>query len=172
MRDPKVIAYSDMGVIMRKDFYEHFDDNLKKIVKDTGATFFAHNIIKNYRERGHKISSFCNYETWHEIYWDKYRNIDPLEKTLHQAVLKNDFGVISWEIGHNGSLCSQERIKATQAREGITFSFKRPEGYIENLSVGWKDLDPEVLSTEYISYLTSLLKPIRDYHWQVHDKMG
>jgi hypothetical protein len=170
MRVPKVIVYSDMEVILRKDFYEHFDDLFKKIVGDTGASYFGHNIIKNYREPGHKISTFCNYEKWHEIYWDKYRNFDPLERTLHQTVLKSDYGVVSWEIGHNGSPCSQERIKATQVREGITFSFKRPDNYLETLIIGWSDLDLEKLDTDYILHLSSIVLPIRDHHWEVHDK--
>ena len=171
MRQPKFINYPDVKVIMRKDFYDEFDDQLKKIAKDTGATFFAHGFIKNYREKDHKVSTFCNFEPWHEVYWDKYRNDDPLERTINQAVQKNDFGVISWDIGHNSSPCSQERLKLTKAKDGITFSFKRPENYIETLYIGWNELDSERLDTDYILHLTSLLKPIRDYHWQVHDKV-
>lgn len=171
MRDPKVIKYSDMKVVMRKDFYDHFDGQLKKIVKDTGAKFFAHNIIKNYREENHKISTFCNYEAWHEIYWDKYRNQDPLEKTIHQAVQKNNFAIMSWELGHNSSPCSQERVKLTQARDGISFSFIRPGNYIETLAIGWEYLDSERLDTEYIAHLSFLLNPIRNHHWEVHNKL-
>jgi len=171
MKDPKVINYSDMKVIVREDFYKIFDDHLKKIVKNTGATFFAHSLIKNYREKDHKISAFCNYKAWYDVYWDKYRNHDPLERTIHQTILKNDFGVVSWEIGHNSSPCSQERAELTQVREGITFSFKRPENYIETLAIGWKDMDLEKFDIDYILHLTSLLKPIRDYHWEVHNKI-
>lgn len=168
MRDPKVVNYTDMKVILRKDIYNNFSKRFKTIAEETGATFFAHNIIKNYREKDHKISTFCNYESWHEIYWDKYRNHDPLERLIHLAVQKNNFGVISWEMGHNSSLCSQERIKKTHIKNGVTFSFKRPENYIETLAIGWMDLDTERLDIDYIFHLSSLLEPIREYHWKTH----
>jgi hypothetical protein len=171
MKDPKTIKYSDMDVILRKDFYEKFGEHLKQITEDTGAIYFGHNLIKNYREKGHKISTFCTHENWHEIYWDKYRNTDPIDRIIHQVVQKNDFGVISWVIGHNGSACSQERIKLTNITEGITMSFKRPGNYFETMAIGWKDLDPDQLDIEYISHLSSLLKPLRDFHWDVHNKV-
>ena len=171
MKAPKIINYPDMQVIMRKDFYDKFEDHFKNIVKETEATYFGHNLIKNYREGGHKISTFCNYEAWHEVYWDKYRNDDPLERIIHKAVQKNDFGVISLEMGHNGSPCSKERIQITNVKDGVCFSFKRPENYLETLTIGWDTLDPERLDSDYILQLSSLLKPIRDYHWEVHDKV-
>lgn len=172
MRIPKTINYPDMKVIMRKDFYDGFQEQLKKIELETGATYFGHNIIKNYRNKDHKISTFCNYEEWHELYWDKYRNFDPLEKTVHQAVQKNNFAVLSWEMGNiSSSSCSQERMKLTQIKDGICFSFKRPESYVETMMLGWDTLDPEKLNIDYISCLCTLLKPIRDYHWEVHDKI-
>ena len=171
MRRPKIINYPDMKVIMRKDFYDVFDNQLKKAVEDAGATFFAHVLIKNYRQKDHKVSTFCNHEDWHEIYWEQYYNEDPLEKTIHQAAQKNNFGVISWEITKNSSPCRKEWTKFTQAKDGITFSFKRPENHIESLWVGWRDLHSEQLDTDYLFHLASLLKPLRDHHWTVHDKV-
>lgn len=171
MREPKLINYPDMRVVMRKDFYDSFDHQLKKITQDTGATYFGHNIIKNYRQNGHKISTFCNHEPWHDIYWDQYRNDDPMEKVVHQTVNKNSFGVVSWEIGQHSSFCGQERRRITNIKDGILFSFKRPDNYIETFLIGWKDLDPEKLNIDYISQLSSLLKPIRDHHWAVHDQV-
>lgn len=171
MKDPKIINYPDMKVIMRKDFYEKFGEHLKKITADTGATYFGHNLIKNYREAGHKISTFCMHEDWHEIYWDKYRNTDPMDRICHAAVKKNNFGVVSWEIGQQSSACGHERKTITGVKDGILFSFKRPENYFETFLVGWNDLDPEKLDIAYISHLSSLLKPLRDYHWEVHNKI-
>ena len=45
MREPKIINHPDMKVILRKDFYEIFMDQLNKITHDTGATYFGHNIF-------------------------------------------------------------------------------------------------------------------------------
>ena len=171
MRDPKIINYPDMKVIMRKDFYDHFDDQLKKITKDTGATYFGHNIIKNYREKGHSVSTFCNREAWHDIYWEKYYNEDSTERMCHQAVIKNNFMVVSWEIVRGSNPCAQERMKINNVKDGIIFSFKKPENYIEAFLIGWENLNTENIDTEYIFHLTSLLKPIRDHHWEVHDKI-
>lgn len=169
MREPKILKYPDMTVIMRKDFYDHFDEHLKQIAKETGATYVGHNIIKNYRENNHRVSTFCNFEPWHELYWDTYRNDDPLERTIHHAVKKDNFGVVSWEIGHNSSPCSLAREQLTKVKEGINFSFKRPDNHIETVVLGWKSLDSETLDTDFIFHLSSLLKPIREYHWQVYN---
>ena len=171
MREPKVISYPEVKVIMRKDFYDEFNDNLKKIIDDTGATYFGHNIIKNYREPGHQISTFCNFEAWHDIYWENYRNDDPMEIVLHQTAKKNSFGAISWEIGLNSSSCSKERIKFTKVKDGVFFSFKKPENYMESFTIGWNNLNANEMDAEYIFYLCSLLKPLRDHHWVVHNKI-
>lgn len=170
MRNPKIINYPEMKVILRKDINDDFGNQLSEIVRKTGAAYFGHNIIKNYREKGHAISAFCNYETWQDFYWDKYRNEDPLEKTIHKATQLNNLGVISWEMGHNGSLCSQDKEKITKIKDGIYFSFKRPDNRLETLAIGWENMDSEKLDTDYICYLSSLLKPIRDRHWDVQDK--
>lgn len=166
---PKLINYPDMQVIMRKDFYNNFDAQLKKITEDTGAIYFGHNIIKNYREGGHRVSTFCNHESWHEIYWEKYRNDDPTEKIVHRAIQENYFAASSWKVDAAASPCIEERLKLTTTNDGITFSFKRKENYQETFSLGWKTLKAKVLDTDYMLYLASLLKPIRDYHWEVHE---
>lgn len=171
MRKPKIINYPHMKVIQRKDFYEGFNEQLKKITADTGAAYFGHNIIKNYRERGHTISTFCNYESWHDLYWDKYHDEDPMEKIVHHAVQKNNFGVVSWEIGQKASACGQKRRELTSLKDGIFFSFKKPENYFETFNIGWHNLNAEKLDIDHIFHLTSLLKPIRDHHWEVHDQI-
>jgi len=171
MRVPKVINHSDMKVVMRKDFYDKFDDQLKTIEKSTEAKYFGHNIIKNYREKGHTISTFCNYEPWHDFYWNKYYNEDPMEQAVHQATQKNNFGIVSWEIGQKSSTCGQERKELTKIRDGVFFSFTKPENYLETFIIGWECLNTEKLDIDYIFHLASLLKPIRDYHWEVHDKV-
>lgn len=170
MRKPKIINYPDIKVIMRKDFYDHFDDQLKNITEKTGATYFGHNIIRNYREKDHKVSTFCNNEAWHDLYWEKYYNEDLTEKIGHQATKKNNFAVISWGIARDSNPCVQERMKINKVKDGVIFSFKRPENYLETFLIGWDNLNTEKLDLEYIFHLTSLLKPIREHHWKVHDK--
>ena len=171
MREPKIINHPNMKVILRKDFHEIFMDQLNKITHDTGATYFGHNIIKNYGEKGHRVSTFCNRESWHDLYWDKYYNNDSTEKTCHQATQENNFMVVSWEITRSSSQCTQERMKMNNVKDGIIFSFKRPEKYLESFLIGWETLNTDQLDTDYIFHLTNLLKPIRDHHWAVHDKV-
>lgn len=168
---PEITGYPEIKVTMRKDFYTNFDGQLKQLAEETGAIYFAHNIIKNYKETGHKVSTFCNHEIWHDVYWNDYCYDDPLEKISHQVTLKNDFSVISWAMDHYLSPCVQGRIKITGAKDGIMFAFKRPGNYLENLTIGWKKLDPEQLDMDYIQQLSARLKPIRDHHWAVHDKI-
>ena len=177
MRQPKIFNVPasnhlpDMRLALRKDFYELFDANLKDIKKETGAVYFGHNIIKNYQEADHRVSTFCNYEDWHDLYWAGLCCEDPLEKVIHRVVGTNDFGVMSWELGHNGSKCSQERERITHIKDGIMFSFRRPGNYFETISLGWENVAPDELDTEYIAHLSSLLRPMRDHHWDVHDKI-
>lgn len=171
MKTPKIITHPDMKVIMRKDFYDEFDDQLQAITQETGATYWGHNIIKNYREKGHTVSTFCNHEAWHETYWKKYFNQDSVEKTCHEAAQKDNFAAVSWKIDQEPSACNQDRLRATQVTDGIIFSFKKPRAYIESLIVGWNKLKTEKLDVEYIFHLASLLKPLRDHHWNVHDKV-
>lgn len=171
MKELKIIHYPDMKVIMRKDFSHNFDAHLKKVTQETGATYFGHNLIKNYKEKGHTISTFCNKEDWHELYWSTYRNDDPMEKICHDAVQKNSFAAVSWNIEADISPCSQQRMELTKTREGISFSFKRKENYNETFSFGWERLIADHLDADYIFHLASLLKPLRDHHWEVHDKV-
>jgi hypothetical protein len=171
MRKPKILNHQDMRVIMRKDFYDHLGSHLKKITEETGIIYFGHNIIKNYGERDHRVSTFCNYEKWHDLYWEKYCHKDPMEKIVHQMTNKSNFGATSWEMGEGLSLCSKERISLTKAKGGLCFSFKRPENHIESFTIGWNNLNANEMSTEYILYLCSMLKPLKDHHWQVHDKV-
>jgi hypothetical protein len=160
-----------MKIIMRKDFCHNFKVHLEKITKETGATYFGHNLIKNYKEKGHTISTFCNQEDWHELYWSTYCNDDPMEKMCHQAVQKNSFATVSWNIEADISPCCQQRMNLTKTSEGISFSFKRKENYNETLTFGWDRLNRDHLDADYIFHLASLLKPLRDHHWEVHDKV-
>lgn len=171
MKPFKVVSCPDMKVIMRKDFAAIFDQRLKEITRETGATYFGHNLIKNYREKDHTVSTFCNQENWHEFYWNNYRNDDPVEKLCHQAVEKTNFAAMSWEVEANMSLCSRERMKQTGTKDGIFFSFQRKENCKETFSIGWPSLKKTPLDVDYLFHLASLLKPISEHHWAVHDKL-
>lgn len=171
MRDSEIINHPDMDVILRKDFYDNFESPLKKITEDTGATYYGHNIIKNYREKGHRISTFCNHEVWHNLYWQKYYNSDPIEKMCHQASQKHNFMVISWGVLDQLNSCLQERMDVIKIKDGVIFSFKRPEKYIETFHIEWENLNTDCLDINYILHLTSLLQPLRNYHWEVHDRI-
>lgn len=171
MRGPKTFKNAGMEIAMRKDFYDIFQDHLKKITTETEVCYVGHNIIKNYKEPGHKISTFCNQEAWHDLYWEKYLFQDPMEKVVHETLKKSNFAVVSWEIAESKSECGRERRKLLNVQDGIFFSFKRPENYFETFIIGWQSLNTDKLDVEYILQLTSLLKPIRDYHWEVHDSV-
>ncbi len=167
MSNPKTFKNSGMEITLRKDFYDTFAEQLKKITSETEVSYIGHNIIKNYREPGHKISTFCNHEAWHDLYWDKYLHHDPMEKVVHETLRKSNFAVVSWEIGQNQSECGQERAKLLKVKDGVFFSFKRPDNFFETFIIGWDTLNTDKLDVDYILQLTSLLKPIRDHHWEV-----
>lgn len=171
MRTPKIIAHPDMKIILRKDFCDKFDPHLKNVMDETGATYFGHNIIKNYREKDHRVSTFCNREMWHELYWEKYRNDDPIDELCHQSSQTTSFMGVSWKIAQNMNSCNKERLKINKIKDGLLFSFKKPDNYFETFLIGWNKLKTRNLDVEYIMHLASLLKPIREYHWKVHNKV-
>ena len=129
MRDPIIIDSPNLKVILRKDFHDKFEDQLRGITNNTRATYIGHTITQNYREARHLVSSFCNQDAWHDVYWQKYWNDDPMEKACHAAIQKNNFAVVSWKIEQETSPCCEERLKATQTNDGITFSFKKKERF-------------------------------------------
>lgn len=169
MVTPKIINYPHVQVTLRKDFLGQFSDHLHDVEKKTGASYVGHNIIKNYRQKDHQVSTFCNKEAWHDLYWEKYCNDDPSERVCHAGMQKTDFALTSWQVDNEKNSCSEERMKATHTKDGLTFSFRRKEVYYETFIFGWNHLKTDKMDVDYLFHITSLLKPLRDHHWAVHN---
>ncbi len=171
MKKPIIINSSDVEIILRKDFEGQFEDHLRGVTEKTGATYFSHNLIQNYGKKGHRVSSFCNQDAWHDAYWEKYCYDDPAEKKCHASVVKNGFAVVSWKVEQETSPCCEERLKATQTNDGITFSFRKSIYCVETFSFGWNKLKTRHIDTEYILYLAAQLNPLREHHWEAHENI-
>ncbi len=164
MTNAKIIEYEDMKVTMRKDFYSQFHKELKEFFEESGCNIFGHNIIKNYRVEGHEISTFTSNEKWHELYWDKFRNDDPVEKICNNNALKTTLGVISWNIIDPNSECNEQRLAHCDAKDGFSLAYTYPNGFIENVSFGWGFVDKEHRDLRKILKLAPLIMSLRQHH--------
>lgn len=166
MQTPKIMNYPMMKVAMRKDFYEKFASELKALQEKAGALLFAHTIIEDYRGPNHKVSTFNSNEDWHELYWDKYWNEDPLETTCHQAANTHGSGITSWQVIDPQSECMKARMSLGGAQDGIMLAFKHPSGLMENISFGWESGKNTGFIFDKLEMLTKIIEPLRSYHQQ------
>jgi hypothetical protein len=160
----KIIKYPDMEVRLRKDFYAKFRNLINELFNNRGVSLFSHNIIENYRQANHKISSFGSNEQWSETYWSKFRNADPVEKACHLATQQAGVGLSSWQVLDPTSECTQERTKICNTRDGLLIAFQHGNGLIENLSFGWEKFDTNTLNLKKIELLNEMISPLRQYH--------
>ena len=163
----KQIIYPDMEVRLRKDFYAKFRALINNLFSNTGVSLFSHNIIQNYRQENHKISSFGSNEEWSETYWAKFRNADPVERSCHIATQKVGVGLSSWQVLDPTSECTQERTKICKTKDGLLIAFQHGNGLIENLSFGWEKFDTNILTAKKVEILSEMISPLRQYHLKV-----
>jgi len=159
-----IIKYSDMEVSLRKDFYDKFDLLLKDTFNNIGINYFSHNLIINYRQENHKVSSFGSNEEWNETYWSTFRNHDPIERACHIGTQQVGVGLSSWQVLDPTSECTQERTKICKTRGGLLIAFQHGNGLIENLSFGWQKFDTNTLNPKKIELLNQMISPLRQYH--------
>jgi hypothetical protein len=162
MENAKILKYSDMKIALRKDFYGFFREALKDFFEESGCTYFGHNVIKNYRKKGHVISTFSSDEKWHEIYWDKYYNTDPLERMINRKALDN-FSLMSLNLAPT-SECTEARMSLSPIKEGLNIALNHKNETIENMTFGWKSFNVNDFTIEKISKLCNILKPMRNFH--------
>jgi len=159
----KSIQLSNMEIVLRKDFYSKFDNFFKELASNMGLYFFHHNLIQNYREPGHKVSSFGNNEEWSEIYWTKHCNDDPVEKACNLATQKTGFAISSWQVIDPTSACMEARTTICDVKDGLSMAFNH-NGLIEHISFGWKKFNFENFSFQKIAELSQLIDPVRQHH--------
>src|SRR3546814_875722 len=119
---PQNLHRPDIEIMLRKDFYKKLDILLKELASDMGLYLFHHNLIQNYREPGHKVSSFGNNEEWSENYWDKYYNDDPVEKACNHATKMTGFAVSTWQVIDPKSACMEARTKICDVKDGLSIA--------------------------------------------------
>ena len=163
---PKIIKHPEITITLKKDFYGVFDKNIKELFKETGISYFAHQLIENYRMPNHKVSSFYTNENWQEIYWNNFWNNDPIEKIAHQNAGKNGISLTSWQICDPTSECMEARISTCNVRDGLFMAFSHPSGIIENYTFAWEKFDFSLIDHKTISKLQNFIMPIRQAHHQ------
>jgi hypothetical protein len=163
MENAKMIKYPDMKVALRKDFYGLFRKVLKDFFEESGCIYFGQNVIKNYRKKGHVVSTFSNDEKWHELYWDKYYNTDPLEKMVNGKASDHSFSLMSLNLAPT-SECLEDRLRLCDIKEGFALAINHNKEITEFLLFGWKNFNMSGFTIEKISKLSNILKPIRNFH--------
>lgn len=168
----KHIKHPDIEIVLRKDFYSKFDTLFKELAVDVGLQLFHHNLIHNYREVGHKVSTFGNNEEWSEIYWDKYCNNDLLESSCNVACKKNGFAITSWHTIDPTSECMDARLRICKVKDGISVVFKHSNNLMENITFGWKKLNFELENFGFQKFaaLNQLIAPVRQHHLKMFNK--
>ena len=170
MENARIIEYPDpemkiptMKLALRKDFYSLFREALKDLFETSGCTYFGHNVIKNYRQKGHIVSTFSSNEKWHELYWDKYCNADPSEKMVNGNAVGHSFSLMSLNLTPT-SECREARLSLTHIKEGLHLAFPYKNGTIENMTFGWENFNVNDFTIEKVSKLCNILKPMRNFH--------
>jgi hypothetical protein len=161
---PTIIKYPDIEIMLRKDFYAKFNNFFKNLADEMGLYLFHHNLIQNYREPGHKVSTFGSHEEWSETYWTKFYNNDPIERACNSATQRTGFALTSWRTIDPTSKSIEERTRICKVKDGISLSFKLSNNVIETMSFGWKKFDVESFSLEKIAALSKLVAPLRQHH--------
>ena len=66
MKKPEVVECSRLKVALRKDFYDSLRGPIQELLDLTGADYFTHQLIENYYQPNHFVSSFNTHEDWQD----------------------------------------------------------------------------------------------------------
>jgi hypothetical protein len=158
-------------VSFKTDLMSKFYDLIGKGMKDVGAHFFAHQLIKNYCQEGHTVSSFMTNPDWQEKYWKDYWDCDPTVGTNHGIAKINGCSVTSWKVVDLGSDCMEDRKTMCQMQDGFHFWMLQPNGVFENFSIGWEKYDVRKVNRQKLAKLCNMISDFRIQHYRLNREM-
>ena len=171
MKKPEIIENSRIKVALRKDFYDDLRTPIKHLLELTGAKYFAHQLIENYYQPNHFVSSFNCHEDWLDTYWSEYWDKDPIERKVHKNAKTNGLSFSIWQVSDPSSQCMIARKKMCQVEEGVIVSYQHKSGLLENFNVGWNKLEGDMIDSHKLELIQEKIIPIRLHHHQVYQDL-
>ena len=150
---------------------DKFYDLVGKEMKSVGAHFFGHNLIKNYCEEGHTVSSFSTNPDWQAKYWKDYWDCDLLHLTSCPIAKAKGFAVVSWKAVDPDSDCMEDRKSMCQMNDGFCFDIRHENGVLENFSFGWAKYEINKVNRQKLSKLSNMIEGFRRVHFSVNTDM-
>jgi hypothetical protein len=154
-------------VSFKTNLMDQFYDLVGKEMKDVGAHFFGHTLIKNHRQEGHTISSFFTHPDWQEKYWKAYWDCDPVHSTSYPIAQINGSSVISWKIIDPDSDCMEDRKTMCKMKDGFRFDVQHDNGILENFSFGWEKYDVNQVNRQKLGKLSHMIAGFRLQHFKL-----
>lgn len=171
MKTPEIIENSRIKVALRKDFYDDLRTPIQDLLDLTGATYFAHQLIENYYQPDHFVSSFNWHEDWLDTYWSEFWDKDPIERKVHKNAKANGVNFSIWKISDSSSQCMTARKKMCQVEDGVTISYQHKNGVLENFSVAWDKFDLDKIGVQKLELIQEKIIPIRLLHHRVYQDL-
>lgn len=171
MKKFEIVETPKIKVALRKDFYDTLQPYLDELLNLTGADYFAHQLIENYYQPGHFVSSFNTHEDWQDNYWLNFWDKDPLERKIHKNAIMNGLSFSLWQISDPDSKCMEERMKMCNVFDGVAFSYQHKSGVLENFTVAWNKFDLDSIDPKKLELIQEKLVPIRLHHQRVYQDL-
>jgi len=150
---------------------DKFYDLVGKEMKNVGAHFFSHNLIKNYCQEGHTVSSFYTNPDWQVKYWKDYWDCDLMRLATYPITQSNGYAAVSWKIVDPDSDCMEERKTMCKINDGFSFEIKHSNGVLENFSFGWEKYEINKVNRQKLSKLSNMIDSFRRVHFRLNSHM-
>ena len=154
-------------ISLKTGLIDKFYDLMGKEMKEVGAHFFGHTLIKNHRQVGHTVSSFFTHPDWQEKYWKDYWDRDPVHSTSYPIAQLNGSSVVSWKIIDPDSDCMEDRKTMCKMNDGFRFDVQHDNGILENFSFGWEKYDVNQVNRQKLSKLSHMITDFRLQHFKL-----
>jgi hypothetical protein len=171
MKKPEVVECSRLKVALRKDFYDSLRGPIQELLDLTGADYFTHQLIENYYQPNHFVSSFNTHEDWQDTYWSDYWDKDPIERKIHKNSRANGVSLSIWQVSDNSSQCMIARKSMCKVEDGAAISYQHKSGLLENFTIAWDTFDLDRFDAQKLDLIQEKIVPIRLHHHQVYQNL-
>jgi len=158
-------------VAFKTDLTDKFHDLATKEMKNIGAHYFAHNLIKNPFLEGHTVSSFHTNLDWQEKFWNEYWDYDSVYFAITPIVKTNGCAVLSWKVVDPDSDYIEDRKTMCKISDGVTFEIEHNNGVLENFSFGWEKYDISRVNRKKLLKLCNMISDFRIQHFRLNRDM-
>lgn len=155
---------SRITVTLRESLLDLFREQVRRDLESLNCAYFVHNLIKNYCQKGHTVSSFHTHPEWQQEYWQDHWDSDLLARKIHDVAETDGFAISSWDFVDPDSGIMKRRKSVCHLDDGVHFTFKHEDGMLENYSFGWKNVKGQPMGFEKLLKLSDVVDEFRDAH--------